>query len=85
MWSPDGSVLAVCQGSSVTLWSVKTNALYKVLNWAEIHKIYWVTFADRNGRYLVCAGLHSVVLYDLIRAQSTHLFQNFGLLVVNII
>lgn len=71
IWSPDGSILAVCQGGFVTLWAVRTNALYKVLSWAEVHRTIWIAFIDRDGRYLCVSGLHSLAVYDLIRAQST--------------
>ena len=73
IWSRDGSILAVAHGCFVTLWSVETNALYRLFTSAEIHNFTRLTFVGRSGRYLCGAGNRGIALFDLIRGQRASL------------
>jgi hypothetical protein len=70
IWSGDGSILAVAQGCFVTLWSVATNALYRLFTSVEIHNFTRLTFVGRSDRYLCAAGHKGIAVFDLIRGES---------------
>ncbi|SPO39963.1 related to NAN1 - U3 snoRNP protein [Pseudozyma flocculosa] len=66
-FSPDGSLLAVGQGSYVTFWQPETNLLQMTLSCPELrHRIKQIKFVGPNGRWVVVASARSVVVWDLV-------------------
>ena len=69
-FSPDGSLLAVGQGSFVTLWAPDATVLQTTLSCPEMRaQISHVSFAGRSGRYLLLASAHTIVAWDLVLAR----------------
>lgn len=69
-WSRDGSLLAVCFGQCVAIYDPFTNALRHSLTCSECRDSTSVHFIGEKGRYLVVAGAHELVLWDLVTQSS---------------
>ncbi|KDQ14448.1 hypothetical protein BOTBODRAFT_32576 [Botryobasidium botryosum FD-172 SS1] len=65
-WSPDGSLLAVAQGASVTLWDPQSNAMRHVLTCSEVPSVTQVAFVGKAGRYVVVNGEAGIAMWDLV-------------------
>ncbi|KAN0060395.1 NET1-associated nuclear protein 1 [Thecaphora frezii] len=69
-FSPDGSLLAVGQGSFVTFWQPEANLLQMTLSCPELrHRIKQVKFVGANGRWVVVASTRTVVMWDLVMGK----------------
>ena len=67
-FSADGSILAVGQAGSVTLWSPESNLMSMVISAPELAE--GVKSLAFSGRYLGVATLRSVLLWDLILSRQ---------------
>ncbi|KAL7417577.1 hypothetical protein BDY24DRAFT_437908 [Mrakia frigida] len=74
-WAPDASLLALAQGSVVTLWDPLTSVLRGTLSCSEFAKtpkgsITKVEFVGEDGRWLVGTGAKKgVVVWDLVKGS----------------
>ncbi|CED84296.1 WD40 repeat protein [Phaffia rhodozyma] len=72
-WAPDSSLLALAQGSVVTLWDPVSSTLKGTLGCSEFPKgvsINHVAFVGIGGRYVVGgASKGGLVVWDLIRGE----------------
>lgn len=77
-WSPDASLLAIAQGTCVTLWEPQTNALLHVVpvptvaSEAPLQPIDAVTalaFVGKGGRYLAAASAGALSVWDIVRGH----------------
>ncbi|PVG01982.1 WD40 repeat-like protein [Serendipita vermifera] len=76
IWSIDGSILAVCQGVFITLWSVDTNSMYETLVCSEIPRFHRIAFVGPQGRHLCAGGPNALVLFDIISAKVIYTFKS---------
>lgn len=77
-WSPDGSVLAVAQGSFLTLWEPVSNSLVAALACPEVkpavttgtqqQQQQHLEFVGRSGRFVAVSSGATVVVWDLVRS-----------------
>lgn len=65
-FSPDGTLIALAQGRTVTLWSTSTNTLLRSLDSNDISHTEQITFAGEGGRWLVQRGQTGLAMWDLL-------------------
>jgi len=65
-FSPDGSLLAIAQGTFVTVWEPESNTMQTALSCPELRAARQVIFAGSGGRFLVVAGSQAIVVWDLV-------------------
>ncbi|KAJ9119220.1 hypothetical protein QFC22_003712 [Naganishia vaughanmartiniae] len=71
--STDGSLIALAQGSVVTLWETSTNVLLRVFDTADIDGVRKVQFLGSDGRWLAFAGQYKGVgVWDLLSCQGMY-------------
>lgn len=70
VWSPDGSLIAVAHGPTVTVWDPTGNTLVTSLASVEVESITAVCFLGASGRYLATYSGSRVVLWDLLGGSS---------------
>ncbi|CCA69810.1 hypothetical protein PIIN_03751 [Serendipita indica DSM 11827] len=75
-WSPDATVLAVGFGQFVTLWTVKTNTLFKSFSSAELSTVSRLSFAGRDGRYLCVVSNKALAVFNLLRGQASYVYES---------
>lgn len=69
--SVDGSLLALAQGTVVTLWETSSNVLLRVFDTADIEGVRKVQFLGSEGRWLAFAGQsRGVGVWDLLSCQG---------------
>jgi WD40 repeat protein len=72
-WSPDGAVLALAQGSVVTLWDPASSTLRGTLACSEFGKgeVRKVEFVGKDGRWIIGAGQKKgLVAWDLVNGSG---------------
>lgn len=73
--SVDGSLLALAQGTVVTLWETSSNVLLKVFDTADIEGVRKVQFLGSEGRWLAFAGqARGVGVWDLLSCEGMSLY-----------
>lgn len=74
-WSPDGAILALAQGSVVTLWDPISSTLRGTLACSEFGKteIKKVVFSGKDGRWIIGAGAKKgLVTWDLVNGSGEY-------------
>uniref|UniRef100_A0A0W0FAU9 Putative WD40 repeat-like protein n=1 Tax=Moniliophthora roreri TaxID=221103 RepID=A0A0W0FAU9_MONRR len=82
-WSPDGTLLAVCLGSQVSLYDPQTNVLICTFTSPELTSSKSAHFLGR-GRFLAVLGGKEVVIWDVV-LQSVRWTYSINVLVQTLV
>jgi len=70
-WSTDGSLLAISFGPFIAICDSTTNTLCQTFTSPECKATTSAHFVGKGGRYLVVAGDHDLVLWDVVALRGT--------------
>ena len=76
-FSPDGALLSIAQGASVTIWDVASSSLRFALTTPDVQSFQRVAFGGRGGRFIAAGGGNKVIVWDVITREVIlrHSFQ----------